>query len=122
MDERTRKIIESENDPRIIKALLLQAVEHIQNQNALIQKLEAEKAQKEQQSFLIEEKVKLLRRSLYGRKKEDRVEASDRPRDKSQEEAQLFSQAMFPSSETRSEDGKKIKDRWDDLKDTRDRA
>lgn len=115
MDERTRKIIESENDPQILKALLVHAADFIQNQNALIARLEAEKVQKEQQSFLIEEKIKLLKRSLYGRSKEDRIEASDRPRDKSQADGLLFSQAAFPSNELRSEDGKKIKDRWENL-------
>jgi len=115
MDERTRQIIESEQDPRILRALLLQATEFIQNQNELIKKLEAEQAAKEQQSFLIEEKIKLLRRQMYGRSKEDRPEASDRPRDKSQQEALLFSQAAFPSDEIRSEDGKKIQDRWESL-------
>lgn len=115
MDERTRKIIESGNDPRILKALLLQATEHIQSQNILIQKLETEKAQKDQHSFLIEEKIKILRLEIFGRSKEDRIEASDRPRDKSQTEAMLFSQAVFPSDELRSEDGKRIKDRWENL-------
>lgn len=115
MNERTRKIIESENDPQILKALLLQAADFIQNQKALIEKLEAEKARKEQQSFLIEEKIKLLNRQMYGKSKEDRIEASDRPRDKSQSDALLFSQAVFPSDELRFEDGKKIKDRWENL-------
>lgn len=115
MDDRTRRIIESEKDPRVLKALIASMAEHIQDQNALIQKLEAENAQRDQHSFLIEEKIKLLRLEIFGRSKEDRVEASDRPRDKSQTEALLFSQAVFPSDEVRSEDGKKIKDRWDNL-------
>jgi hypothetical protein len=76
----------------LVAALLTSMAEHIESQKNLIVKLETEKAQKEQQSFLIEEKIKLLRRNLFGRSKEARsVEASDRPRDKSQVEAQLFS-------------------------------
>ena len=115
MDERTRQIIEAEKDPRVLKALIASMAEHIQGQNALIQKLEEENARKNQHSFLIEEKIKLLRLEIFGRSKEDRVEASDRPRDKSQTDALLFSQAVFPSDELRSEDGKKIKDRWENL-------
>ncbi len=64
---------------------------------------------------MIEEKIKLFSRQMYGKSKEDRIEASDRPRDKSQSDALLFSQAVFASDELRSEDGKKIKDRWENL-------
>lgn len=106
MDQRTREIIEAEKDPRVLRALIASMAEHIENQKKLIDKIQSENAQKDQSSFLIEEKVKLLRRELFGRSKEDRVEASDRPRDKSQEQALLFSQATFPSMEKRESDGK----------------
>lgn len=112
LDQRTRQVIESENDPRVLKALALSMAAHIENQKSLISRLEAEKAQKEQQSFLIEEQVKLLRRSIFGRSREERVEANDRPRDKSQQEALLFSRAAFPTDESR--DGKSGL-RWDSL-------
>jgi hypothetical protein len=56
-----------------------------------IQKAEEAKQLQAQQSLNIEEQVKLLRQKLFGRKKEDRHEASDRPRDKSQVESSLFS-------------------------------
>lgn len=110
MDERTRKIIESENDPKILKALLYQAVEHIEKQKELIDTTLAEQARKDQQGFKMEEQVKLLRRQLYGKKSEVR-EASDRPRDKSQEDALLYSQAAFPAPETRDQQKNKSKGR-----------
>lgn len=115
MDERTRQIIESEKDPRVLRALIASMAEHIESQKNLISKLEAENAKKDQHSFIIEEKIKILRLEVFGRSKEDRPEASDRPRDKSQVDAMLFSQAVFPSDEVRSEDGKKIKDRWQNI-------
>lgn len=101
MDARTKNIIQSEKNPEILQALLLQAMEHINYQKDLITKIEAENALRDQQSFLIEEKIKLLRRSMYQSGTEKRLDASDRPRDKSQTEALLFSQAMFPSEENR---------------------
>lgn len=105
MDERTKKILDAEKDPEVLKALLHRAFDHINSQKQLIEKLEAEKLLKDQQSFVIEEQIKLVRRSLYKSGQETRLEASDRARDKSQEEALLFSQAMFPSPESR-ESGK----------------
>jgi hypothetical protein len=47
--------------------------------------------------------VKLLVRRLFAKKSEKRNEATDRPRDKSQEEALLFSQATFPTPEKRDD-------------------
>lgn len=73
-------------------------------QKKMLDEALAEKSRREQSGFTLEEKVKMLSRALYGRKKESRPDASDRPRDKSQEEALLFSQAEFPSPETRAGD------------------
>lgn len=112
MDERTKKLIEDEKDPRILKALLLQAADFIAHQKSLIEKLEAEKLLKDQSAFIIEEKIKLLKRALYKSGREVRIEATDRPRDKSQTEALIFSQAMFPTTEER---GGKEEDRFKDL-------
>jgi hypothetical protein len=111
---RIKQIVEQES-PELVAALLVSMAEHIESQKKLIVRLEAENLQKSQESFLIEEKVKLLKRQLFGRKKEDRPEASDRPRDKSQQEALLFSQSAFPTIEVRDQKGIKIKDRWLDL-------
>jgi transposase len=111
MDQRTKQIIESEKDPRILRALIGQMADFIESQKNLIVQLEAEKLAKEQSSFLIEEKVKLLRRALYGKSREDRPDASDRPRDSSQSEALIFSDAAFPIP--KSIEGKK--DRWGKL-------
>lgn len=111
MDERTKKILAAEKDPEVLQELLRRALVHIDGQKQLIEKLEAEKLAKEQSSFLIEEQIKLIRRSIFKTGVEKRLDASDRPREKSQEEALLFSQAMFPSGESR-ESGK---DRFKDL-------
>jgi len=112
---RERHLIENE-DPRVLRALVASMAEHIQQQKTLISKLEAEKAEKDQAAFLIEEKVKLLRRELFGKSSEKRCEASDRPRDKSQEDALLFSQAMFPAPESRADSKGKL--RGDQLPET----
>ncbi len=109
--ERIKQII-SQESPELVAALMSSMAEHIERQQELILRLEAEQLKKSQSSFLIEENIKLLRRKLFGRSKEDRVEASDRPRDKSQTEALIFSQAMFPTREDRDQK----KDRWSGLK------
>lgn len=115
MDERTRKILEAENDPQVLRALIGAMAEHIEGQKKLITKLEAEKLAKDQQSFTLEEKLKLIKRSLYGKKSEIRPSASDRPREKSQKDNLLFSQSLFPTDEVRDESGKTIKSRWENL-------
>jgi transposase len=112
MDDRTKRLIESENDPRILRALLSQAIDHIEGQKKLITKLEEEKAQKEQSAFAIEEKLKLLRKALFGKSSEKRAEASDRPRDASQEAALLFSKSAFPAEEMRADQKGKMRG-WD---------
>lgn len=108
MDERTRKILEQEKDPRVLRALIASMAEHIESQNKVIESIKEERAAKDQQSFKMEEQVKLLRRQLFGKKSEIR-EVSDRPRDKSQEAALIFSQAAFPSPESRKDQKNKSK-------------
>ncbi len=105
---REKKIIENE-DPRVLRALLASMAEHIQQQKELIARLEKEKAEKDQSSFKLEEQVKLLRREIFGRSSETRPDASDRPRDKSQTEALLFSQSAFPAPESRQNEKGKMK-------------
>ena len=89
--------------------------EHIAKQKSELERVQAEKLAREQMGFNIEEKLKLIRRSIFGRSSEKRPEASDRPRDRSQSENLLFSQAMFPTNEVRDESGKTIKERWSEL-------
>jgi hypothetical protein len=81
----------------------------------LIERLHAEQAEKNQRSIKIEEKLKLLRRSIYGQSSEKRAEASDRPRTRSQSENLIFSQAQFPTDEVRDASGDTIKTRWKNL-------
>lgn len=111
---RFEQIVKNES-PEVIAALLASMAEHIEGQKDLIDRLKSEQAEKDQKSFNIEEKLKLLRRSLYGRSSEKRVDASDRPRTRSQSENLIFSQAKFPTNEVRDESGKTIKTRWDNL-------
>lgn len=105
---REKQIIENE-DPRVLRALLTSMAEHIHQQKELIARLEEERAQRDQASFNLEERVKLLRREIFGKSSEKRAEASDRLRDKSQEDALLFSKAAFPSPEIRESDKGKMR-------------
>lgn len=106
MTERERQIIENEKDPRVLRALINDLVQHNQKLKGRIDQIERENAEKDQASFNLEERVKLMRRQIFGKSSEKRAEASDRPRDNSQEAALVFSQAAFPALETRSEQEK----------------
>src|SRR5271166_5565534 len=106
LTERERQIIENEKDPRILRALIIDAIEHNQKLKGIIAEIERENALRDQAAFNLEERVKLMRRKTFGKSSEKRTEASDRPRDKSQEEALVFSQAAFPAPESRSEQQK----------------
>lgn len=99
----------------VIAALMSDMAQHIANQKSEIDRLRAEQVKKDQQSFNIEEKLKLIRRSIFGRKAEKRLDASDRPRTRSQQDNLIFSQAMFPTNEVRDESGQTIKTRWENL-------
>ena len=112
--ERMKQIVKNES-PEVVAALMTDMAEHITSQKKLIENLKAEQARKDQRSFNIEEKLKLIRRGIYGRSTEKRAEASDRPRTRSQSENLIFSQAMFPTSEVRDESGKTVKTRWNNL-------
>ncbi|MCC6276275.1 MAG: IS66 family transposase [Oligoflexia bacterium] len=112
--EKMKRIVRTES-PEVIAALMADMAEHIESQKNEIKRLHAEQAERDQKSFAIEEKLKLIRRSIYGRKAEKRMDASDRPRTRSQSENLIFSQAMFPTNEVRDESGQTIKTRWADL-------
>lgn len=111
MDKRSRQILENEKDPRVLRALIASMAEDLKRQKALIDELQKAKAEQEQAAFNLEERVKLLRRQIFGRSSEARTEASDRARDKSQQEALVFSKAAFPAPETRDEAKGKVKGR-----------
>ena len=113
MDERTKKIIEAEKDPRILQALVAQLASENAHLRGVIQKINVENNEKQQSQFNLEERVKLLRRMLFGRSKEQRSEASDRPREKSQEEARLFAQATFPIVDASTAENKGRARGWD---------
>ena len=104
MDKRTKKIIDEENDPRILRALINDLVAYNAELKGIIEQSEKERLEKAQSAFLIEERVKLLRRELFGKSSEKRPE--DRARDKSQTEALQFSQAAFPAPRLRDESEK----------------
>lgn len=98
LTERERKLLR-EQPPEIIEALFESIKRENEELRRLYKEAEAAKLKASQQSLQVEEQIKILRRKLFGRSKEDRVEASDRPREKSQQDVLLFSQAAFPGPE-----------------------
>lgn len=114
LKERMKRIVQNEA-PEVIALLMADMAEHIESQKSELERLRVEQAKRDQKGFAIEEKLKLIRRSIFGRSSEKRVEASDRPRTRSQSENLIFSQAMFPTHEVRDESGQTIKTRWNNL-------
>lgn len=109
--KKTKKILKEES-PELVAQLMANLIEHNRKLEARIEAIEKQRLEKEQSAFAMEEQVKLLRRSLFGKSAETRADSTDRPRDKSQTEALLFSQAAFPAEVSR-EDQKKNK--WANL-------
>lgn len=104
--DRAKKVVSNES-PELVAHLLADLMGEVERQRLLIEKIKTENAAKDQSAFEIEEKVKVLRRLMFDSGAERRTEATDRPRDKSQEEAFLFSQAAFPSPEVRDKQNAK---------------
>ena len=104
--DRAKKVVSNES-PELVAHLLADLMGEVERQRLLIEKIKTENAAKDQSAFEIEEKVKVLRRLMFDSGAERRTEATDRPRDKSQEEAFLFSQAAFPSPEVRDKQSAK---------------
>ncbi|MGE0527285.1 MAG: IS66 family transposase [Bdellovibrionales bacterium] len=103
---RIERLIKSETNPEILQILLLETAEENKRLKARLEALENAKAAEAQVTMALEERLRLLRGAMFGRSREERVEASDRARDKSQEAALLFSKAAFPAPQTRDDDQK----------------
>lgn len=100
MDYRTRRLLEKQH-PEVLLGLIENMESEIARLNDVIQSAEEEKLKKAQSVLDMEEQLWSLQKKIFGRSKENRLEANDRPRDKSQEDASIFSQAAFPSPEKR---------------------
>lgn len=95
--DKIRKLIENE-PAEILRPLLMTTLSEIGRLQGVVKAIEDEKARIKQINLNIEEQIKIYRRKLFGRSKEDREttsgEDAKRP---SQEDAQLFAQAAFPA-------------------------
>lgn len=94
--ERIKQLIADE-PAEILRPLLMATFEEVERLKAALKKAEDEKARKLQAQLNIEEQIKVLRRKVFARSKENR-DGHDKKRD-TQEEAQLFAQAAFPAPE-----------------------
>jgi transposase len=108
--ERAMQILREEH-PEVVARLWASIAEENARLRQLLETAAQEKAQREQALLNFDESIKILKRDLFGRSREERVDATDRPRDKSQTDALLFSQAAFPALESRT-DNKSNDDKW----------
>jgi predicted nucleic acid-binding Zn-ribbon protein len=62
----TPHILDSENDPRILRAVAKMLNSEVVRLNALIKKINSEQAKASQQKIDLEESLKIIRKKLYG--------------------------------------------------------
>lgn len=114
--EKMIKIIDGEKNVDVLAGMVRYMIKEnnvLRDRIAEAERLQAEKAQMQ---LNFEEQIKSFRREIYGKSSEKRPRASDRPRDKSQEDASIFSQAAFPAPDTREDQkNKKLKDKWKNI-------
>ncbi len=92
--DKIKKLIANES-PEVLRALILSMAEDNDRMKSAIKKYEDEKLNASQSRLNIEEQIKIFKRKIFGRSKEDREERSKGER-KSEEESRLFAQAAFP--------------------------
>lgn len=97
--ERAKKLVKEETSPEVLRTLSAMLIEENDRLHKVIDQIEKEKAVRDQARLNIEEEVKLLRRKIFGRSEDKREGAQDESREKTQADAELFSQAAFPAPE-----------------------
>ena len=114
--EKMIKFIEGEKNVDVLAGMVRFMIKENNILRDRIAEADRLKAEKDQMQLNFEEQVKSFRREIYGKSSEKRPLASDRPRDKSQADALIFSQAAFPSRDTREDQkNKKLKDKWKNI-------
>ena len=114
--EKMIKLIEGEKNVDVLAGLVRFMIKENNILRDRIAEADRVKAEKDQMHLNLDEQVKSLRREIYGKSSEKRTKASDRSRDKSQEDALIFSQAAFPAPDSReSQKNKKLKDKWKNI-------
>ena len=109
-------MIEGEKSVEVLAGMMRFMIKENNILRERIAEAERLKAEKDQMQLNFEEQVKSFRREIYGKSSEKRPQASDRPRDKSQEDALIFSQAAFPAPDARADQkNKKLKDKWKNI-------
>jgi hypothetical protein len=98
--DRMRQIVREEH-PEVVARLLASMQAENERLREVLRQIETEKALREQAQLNFEENLRILRREIFGKSSERRVEATDRPRDKSQTDALIFSQSAYPAPESR---------------------
>jgi transposase len=94
--EKVKQLIANE-PAEILRPLIVTLAEDNERLKNIIKEIEEEKAQRRQAALNMEEQIKVLRRKIFVRSKEDR-EGAEKKRE-TQEEARLFALAAFPAPE-----------------------
>lgn len=111
--EKMIKMIEGEKSVEVLAGMVRFMIKENNILRDRIAEADRLKAEKNQMQLNFEEQIKSFRREIYGKSSEKRALASDRARDKSQQDALIFSQAAFPALDTREDQkNKKLRDKW----------
>ncbi len=91
--------IEKENDPRILKGMVMLMDAEIKRLNDLVLKINSEKAKSEQVAFGYEESLKILRKKFFGKSSEKSIRDRFRSNKEADAEVLLHSQNLIPPLE-----------------------
>lgn len=106
--ERATQIIKKETNVEVLQGIGIMALAEVERLKKVLAEVEAEKALREQVQLNFEESLRILRKDVFGKSSKKRHEATDRPRDKSQKDALIFSQSAYPAPETREDAKSKL--------------
>lgn len=86
--------VKQENDPEILKALLSYVLQENKKMEVKIDRLETEKAKKDQQTLNMDDALLLMRKRMFGQSSEKR--AGSRKRDRNKKHLSIHSESLVP--------------------------
>ncbi len=96
MSQETPHILDSEHDPRVLRAVAKMMDTEITRLNDVIKQIQAEQAKQAQQKFNIEESLKIFRKKFFGKSSEKTPKERDRDRMNEDPELLVHSQNLLP--------------------------
>jgi transposase len=101
MSTETRHILDSEYDPRVLRAVAKMLDSEVKRLSGVIKQIQAEKAKEAQTKINLEESLQIFRKKFFGNKSEKSAKVRDRDRLNDDPELLVHSQNLLPPPKTR---------------------